>query len=115
VAEVVVWMGGGAGAFGVLKQSFLDETPKLVAELGAATTAHDATLAHRAAHTVRNSASDVGARHLAEMCRDLEAQAKAGDLAALPALLPTLHAEYDAARAALNAPASLGRTFHASG
>lgn len=101
ITTLLELIGGDADAFEMLKQSFLDESPKLLSQLDTANATKDAKLAHRAAHTLKNSATDFGAVNLAGLCRDLEAQAKAGDLAPLATLLPTLQTEYEAAVAAM--------------
>ena len=80
---------------------FLHDTPARIAEISAALAAGDAPTLTRAAHSIKGSAGNFGAEQLAAISRAIETHAKAGDLAALPALQPELHAAFERVRVAL--------------
>ncbi len=83
---------------------FLDEAPKHVAALNRALADANAAELGRVAHAVKSASLNVGAQGLGELCRRLERQGKAGEIAgagdlvaAIEAMLatiqPMLHAE----------------------
>jgi CheY-like chemotaxis protein len=64
------------GTFATLERVilvFLDEAPAIVAAMRSS----DRTAVHRAAHTLKGNAADLGASRLSALCRDLEATAPA--------------------------------------
>jgi HPt (histidine-containing phosphotransfer) domain-containing protein len=75
--------------------------------------AHEAVLAAdrgalgRAAHALKGTSSTLGAARVNGLARDLEAAARAGDLAGVPALVAALDAAVPAALAALAAELDL--------
>ncbi len=66
-------------------QMFLDEAPGHRAGLHAALKAADAAELARVAHALKSASFNVGAKPLAELCRELERQAKAGATAGVSA------------------------------
>ena len=83
-----------------LIDTFLEEAPPMLAELGEALAAGRAELFRRAAHSLKSNASTFGAATLAAMARDLELQ---GLAAATPVALAELAQQYEAAAAELKA------------
>jgi HPt (histidine-containing phosphotransfer) domain-containing protein len=83
-----------------LIDTFLEEAPPMLAELGEALAAGRAEPFRRAAHSLKSNASTFGAATLAAMARDLELQ---GLAAATPVALAALAQQYDAAAAELKA------------
>ncbi|MCC6297958.1 MAG: Hpt domain-containing protein [Anaerolineales bacterium] len=63
----------GAGFINELIDTFLDDAPKLAAELRAALAAQDVDSFRRAAHSLKSNAATFGASQLAEMAKGLEA------------------------------------------
>ncbi len=57
----------------------------------------------RHAHTFKSAAANLGASRLSELCRQLEEQARAGDLAQETNLFEEIHAEHERALTALAA------------
>ena len=90
----------GADFVRELVDTFLEEAPPMLAELGDALASSRADAFRRAAHSLKSNASTFGALTLAAMARDLELQ---GLGAATPAALAGLAAQYDAAAAELKA------------
>lgn len=84
-----------------LVEIFLHDTPVRLAEIAAALSAGDAPALTRAAHSIKGSAGNFGAEQLAAVSRAIEQHAKSGDLAAIPALQPEIHAAFERVRVAL--------------
>jgi HPt (histidine-containing phosphotransfer) domain-containing protein len=85
---------GDEEALAELAQAMLDEAPERLAELRGGDVA-------RAAHTLKSNAQTFGATELAERCRALEAEARAGAPAA--ASIEAVEAAWPPAKAALEA------------
>ena len=90
----------GADFVRELVDTFLEEAPPMLAELGEAHAAGSAEAFRRAAHSLKSNASTFGASTLAAMARDLELQ---GIAAATPAALSALAQHYDQVSADLKA------------
>lgn len=82
---------------------FTADTPERIAELEAALTRGEADRYVRAAHSIKGSASNVGALQLQQAAARLEAQARVGGPAGTETLLAAVKAEYARASAALDA------------
>lgn len=101
VAEARV--GGDTELLRELAQLFLEEYPRLVAELRAAHAAGDARGMERSAHGLKGSVANFGARQAVEVAYKIERLGKDGQLASAGELLPALdlillalHAELEA-------------------
>ena len=90
----------GADFVRELIDTFLEEAPPMLAELGEARAAGRADAFRRAAHSLKSNATTFGAAALAATARDLELQ---GLAAASPAALAALAQQYDAAVVELKA------------
>ena len=86
---------GDDEALAELAQAMLDEAPERIAQLRDG----DAETVARAAHTMKSNAQTFGAAELAERCRALEAEARAG----APASAGAVEAEWPGVRRALEA------------
>ncbi|MBI5595210.1 MAG: response regulator [Elusimicrobia bacterium] len=82
-------------------KTYLDDAPRRLAELRAGLEAGDADRALRAGHTLKGASRSVGAAALGDLCQEVEALLKGGDLAQSRLLLPQLEEEFSRARAAL--------------
>ena len=94
-------IGGERAALAELVESFLGEGPKLLAHLKEASDNSDPESFRRAAHTMKSSARDFGAKHLAELCRDLEDRGRSGKLEGVAELVASIQSEYEKAEAGL--------------
>jgi HPt (histidine-containing phosphotransfer) domain-containing protein len=74
---------------------FLDDVPKRILALRAAAVAGDAFAMQRAAHSLKGSSGNIGARALHDVCRQLDDHARSGDLTRVTPLLDSLAIEYD--------------------
>ena len=76
-------VGGDQEFFAELIDEFLDDAPRQLESLRAATTSRDLETARRAAHTLKSGARTFGAVALASTCQEAEAAAAGGDLEAV--------------------------------
>lgn len=83
---------GGDDFVADLVDTFLDEAPALLRALHGT----DAAEVRRAAHTLKSNGATFGATGFSELCRELELQAKAGDLTGASALVGRIESEYAA-------------------
>ena len=91
----------GADFINELVDTFLDDGPKMIAELRAALLAHDADSFRRAAHSLKSNAATFGAQHLSELAKALEMLGKESRLADTGDRLDALELTYQAAAAEL--------------
>lgn len=80
---------------------FLEDTPKRFAELRTSFAAGDTPKFSRAAHSIKGSASNLGAMRVRALAEKLEYTSKQSGLAGLDALFADLEAEFAAAGAEL--------------
>ena len=80
--------------FHTLLQSFASDSALRIRLIQDAVAAGDGDALRRAAHSFKGSSGNMGARQLAELCRQIEQFAHAGDVPAGAALVPQLIAEY---------------------
>jgi HPt (histidine-containing phosphotransfer) domain-containing protein len=73
-----------------LVDTFLADAPPLLAALRGS----EAAEVRRAAHTLKSNGATFGATRFSELCRELEEQAKAGDLTGASALADRIDEEY---------------------
>ena len=73
---------------------FLQDTPLRVAKMQAAIAQSDASALASAAHSLKGSSSNLGARRLSNLCLGLERLAKAGSLPEAQTLFPQLTEEF---------------------
>jgi HPt (histidine-containing phosphotransfer) domain-containing protein len=81
---------GGDEFVADLVQTFLADAPPLLAALRGS----DVDEVRRAAHTLKSNGTTFGATTFSELCRELEEQAKTGDLTGAPALADRIDEEY---------------------
>ena len=60
--------------------SFLEDAPKLLAELDAAVTNGDIDTTRRIAHSLKSNGADFGAQHFSQLCYQLETLTRGGSL-----------------------------------
>ena len=89
---------------------FLVDGDGHVKELRQAVERGDAETARRAAHTLKSNAATFGAGPLTEICREIEALSKDGELSIAEDRLARVDAEWGRVRAGLAAAADARRT-----
>jgi HPt (histidine-containing phosphotransfer) domain-containing protein len=82
---------GGDDFVADLVDMFIADAPPLLASLRGT----DVEEVRRAAHTLKSNGTTFGATRFSELCRELEEQAKRGDLSAAPELAERIEAEYE--------------------
>jgi HPt (histidine-containing phosphotransfer) domain-containing protein len=75
---------------------YLRDAPALVDSLGHAIEFHDQRALLAGAHSLKSNSGTLGARRLAELCRDLEVLGKRNDFAAASRRFPELLGEFSA-------------------
>lgn len=76
-------------------QLFLSEVPRRIEKLRNALSAGDIEEVGRSAHSLKGSAGNIGARALHEVCSQLDARARANDLAGARPLVDEVGVEFD--------------------
>lgn len=94
IDALVDLLGGDFEALGDVIDAFLEEAPARIAEAVQGCETGDATLAGRAAHTLKSNALTFGASRLAELSRLLEEAARNGDLQTAGGLASALEGEW---------------------
>jgi HPt (histidine-containing phosphotransfer) domain-containing protein len=82
---------------------YLEDAPRLIAQLERAAVDNDPIALRVAAHTLKSSSANVGATTLAEAARDLEHGARDGTLAQPANAVARIVSEFAQVRAALQA------------
>jgi HPt (histidine-containing phosphotransfer) domain-containing protein len=98
-------LGGDKEFLTELLQTYLEDSPRLLAAMRTALLAGNAEDFRRAAHTLKSNSASFGAMTLSRLARALEELGKAGTLASAAADLAQAEAEYARVRAALEAAA----------
>jgi HPt (histidine-containing phosphotransfer) domain-containing protein len=80
---------------------FLEDTPQRIAELKECLASYDQPKFTRAAHSIKGSASNLGARQLRSVAEQLEHQSRNSGLSGLDGLLSKLESEFAVAKAEL--------------
>ncbi len=84
-----------------LTQTFTEDTPGILAQMRQGAEQRDAATLRINAHTLKSSSATLGAASLSELCRILEAKARAEDLSQTVELVDQVEAAYAAAKVAL--------------
>ena len=80
---------------------FLTEVPPRLTRLRNAWAAGNIEEVHRAAHSIKGSAGNIGARRLYDVSAQLDEKTKSGDLAGAAPLVDALGVEFDKVEAAI--------------
>jgi PAS domain S-box-containing protein len=83
----------GRGSVAALVETFLGHVPGQIETLSTALERREPDVIRREAHTMKSNAATFGALQLVELCRELEAGAKAGTLDGAPDLLDRITTE----------------------
>jgi HPt (histidine-containing phosphotransfer) domain-containing protein len=94
VGALVELLGGDAEALAEIVAACLEEGQLRVVELREGAAAGDAVLVGRAAHTLKANAATFGAVRLEQLCRELEQQARGGDLGGAVEQVESIGAEW---------------------
>jgi signal transduction histidine kinase/DNA-binding response OmpR family regulator/HPt (histidine-containing phosphotransfer) domain-containing protein len=94
-------VGGDAAVLAELIDSFLEDAPRLLADLRRSLDAGDAAGVRLAAHSLKSNGAEFGAHAFSDTCKQLETLAKAGRLDGAGELLALAESEYEGVKAAL--------------
>lgn len=86
-----------------LIDTLLEDSPELIASLGNAIETNDIPLIQRDAHSLKSSNQQFGAFNFAQICSELEKDAKQGDVSRAKSLYSDIKHEFTKVEAALNA------------
>lgn len=103
LAELREVAGGDAELFAELLDTFLSDADQYLAEMEASVRPGAEADLGRAAHSLKSNAMSVGAGSLAELCRQLEADARAGTVEAPAERVAAIRAELSGAVEAVRA------------
>lgn len=92
---------GDETAFGELLKCYLVEAPKLIQDINTALKNQDAQTLWQAAHKLKSSSGSVGAKLLAQLCRQLETGGRNNNLVETAAIFSQLYNEYEQVKTAL--------------
>ena len=95
--------GDDDGFVAEIVQMFREDTPPHFVELADCAAKGDSVRLGKVAHSMKGSAGNFGAKHFRQLCERLEEIGRKGELAAAPAAIATLHAEYERVLVALAA------------
>ena len=84
----------GVDFIGELIDAYLEETPRLIADLRQSLASQDAPTFGRNAHSIKSSSASLGALSFASLAKELEMMGKAGDLAGVEARVERLAEDY---------------------
>ena len=101
--KLLALVGGEQALLGELIDSYLQETPPLLVSLRRCLDEGNAMGLRQAAHPLKSSSRDFGARQLSEWARELEDLGKTGTLDGAAILVEQVEAEYSRVKAALEA------------
>ncbi len=101
IDELLRMVGDDREFLGDLIDTYLEDAPKQLAAMRDAVARQDAAALVRPAHTLKSNSRNLGATELAELCLDLEAQARRGDLHGAAERVAAAHAALAQAEAEL--------------
>lgn len=87
--------------FDLLITTFITDSQQRIATLKSAVAAGDSVAVRASAHSFKGSSLNICAPLLSELCRQLEADGKDGQLGSAPELLASIEIEFDAVCASL--------------
>jgi two-component system sensor histidine kinase/response regulator len=83
--------------------AFVDDTPQHLRTLHQAIVGSDANNMRKAAHSLKSSSANVGADHLAQLCKEMETLGRTDSTVGASGILTTMEQEFQAVRHSLNA------------
>jgi two-component system, sensor histidine kinase and response regulator len=104
LGDLVMTTGDDLAFVRELVETYLNDTPELMAGIGAAVETDDAAALVRPAHTLKSSSATVGALRLSSVARELEMAGRTGTLEpGVQAMLDTARHEWAAVQDAFRA------------
>ncbi len=97
-AAALACMGGDANILADIAGLFLEDCPKMVAQIQAAVAGQDSDALYRAAHSLKGSLGYLGARPTEALAQQLEALGRAGQMEQAPPIVAELERHVDKMR-----------------
>jgi CheY-like chemotaxis protein len=91
-----------------LIDTFLEDAPRLIDELNRAVEEENIPEVHRLAHSLKSNGADYGATRFAELCKELEMDARSGSLNGASWLAAQITSEYSLVESALKSVMAKG-------
>lgn len=85
---------GGDALLREILAAYFASSPGLLAQLDEGLAAASADKVRIATHTLKSSSANLGAQRLSDLCKEAENAARAGDLARVQALAPSIQQAY---------------------
>jgi HPt (histidine-containing phosphotransfer) domain-containing protein len=98
IDELLRMVGDDREFVGELIDTYLEDSPKQLEAMRDAIREEDASALVRPAHTLKSNSRNLGATALAELCAELEAGARRGDLSGASERVAAAEAAFAAAR-----------------
>jgi HPt (histidine-containing phosphotransfer) domain-containing protein len=86
-----------------LINTFLEDAPRMLADMRQSLESGDAKLLHRSAHSLKSNSAEFGAMTLSELSRELETLSKGGSVEGAEELVGRVETEFAQAKVALEA------------
>ncbi len=102
VQDLLDSTGGDSQFIGELIDTYFQDTPQLLADMRTALQAGNAPNFRRAAHSLKSTSANFGARRLAAICKEMEDQGKAGVFDGAVEKLALAEATFASVKAALD-------------
>lgn len=99
--NLLVTVGGDRSFFVELIDTFLADSPKMIAAMRQALDSNNAEELRRAAHTLKSNSANFGAKSLSRIAKELEEIGRVGTLAEGAGTLAQFESEYERVRGAL--------------
>jgi len=99
ISELKATVGGDF--IGELVDTYLEETPRLIADLEPLLAKQEAEAFGRTAHSIKSSSASLGALSFAALAKELEMMGKSGDLAGAQPKVKRLAMDYAQVQSAL--------------
>ncbi len=104
--NLLATVGGDQAFLAEMIDTFLTDSPKLIATMQQALVSNRAEDLRRAAHTLKSNCANFGAINLSRMARELEEMGKAGMMAGAAEKVAQVESEYTRVQRALDARAT---------
>ncbi|MBD2594749.1 PAS domain S-box protein [Nostoc spongiaeforme FACHB-130] len=101
-------LAGDQAALQELLHCYFSEAPKLIQEIQASVVAEDAETLWKTAHKLKSSSASVGATHLSQLCKQLEAKGRSHDFSGCADILSQLQQEYEQVKTELQVELEAG-------
>jgi HPt (histidine-containing phosphotransfer) domain-containing protein len=108
LSDLQSMLGGDFAYLAELIDSFLEDAPKMIADLDSFIKNNDSAGVQRIGHSLKSNGADFGANTFSELCKELEMVGKSGALDGADELATRIVKEYSRVEAALKSVLQAG-------